>query len=50
MPGSDCTDAVCRLIEDDGLTYGSAMKVLTVGRDSPECDSFRYRIVGVEQI
>ena len=46
----DCTDAVCRLIEDDGLTYGSAMKVLTVGRDSPECDSFRYRIVGVEQI
>ncbi len=43
-PFGDCQNASCRLIEDDGLTDGSAYRVLTISLDHiPE--SKRYRIV-----
>ena len=46
----DCSDSVCRLIEDDGVTVGAPMKVLCVNADTASLDSHRYRITGFEQI
>jgi len=46
----DCSDAVCRLIEDDGETVGAPMKVLCVTRETMELDSPRYRIAAKEAV
>ena len=46
----DCTNAVCRLIEDDGVTIGAPAKVLCLTEAADEIDSFRYRIVGRETV
>jgi len=46
----DCGASVCRLIEDDGVTVGAPMRVLTVGADGVMEESFRYRIEGVEAV
>ena len=46
----DCSASVCRLIEDDGVTVGAPMRVLTVGCDAGAVDSVRYRIVGHESV
>ena len=46
----DCSAAVCRLVEDDGVTVGAPMRVLTVSCDTDAVDSVRYRIVGHESV
>ena len=46
----DCSAAACRLIEDDGVTVGAPMRVLTVSCDTDAVDSVRYRIVGHESV
>lgn len=46
----DCTDAVCRLIEDDGETLGAPMNVLSLTQDMTSLDSNRYCIVGREHV
>lgn len=42
----DCTHSVCRLIEDDGITHGTAYRVLEV-REGETVESTRYRVRGV---
>lgn len=44
-----CKAAVCRLVEDDGETHSAFYRLLEVTTERYETDSFRYRIVGVEQ-
>ena len=46
----DCSAAVCRLIEDDGVTVGAPVRVLHLTADRKAPDSVRYRIVGRENI
>ncbi len=46
----DCKHAVCRLIEDDGETYQTAYRVLSLTLQDCQTDSFRYRVQGIEQI
>lgn len=46
----DCTDSVCRLIEDDGVSHDTEYRVLSVTKDTKELNSFRYRITGTEEI
>lgn len=43
LPFGDCSDAVCRLIEDDGMTDGADCRVITLRQgEHPACK--RYRI------
>jgi hypothetical protein len=44
-----CKAAVCRLAEDDEETHSASYRLLEVTTERYETDSFRYRIVGVEQ-
>jgi hypothetical protein len=44
-----CKAAVCRLVEDDGETHSASYRLLEVTTERYETDSFRYRVVGVEQ-
>ncbi len=46
----DASGAVCTLIEDDGMTDDTEYKVITVSLDDHDVDSFRYQIVGTEEI
>ena len=44
-PFGDCSEATCRLIEDDGLTDGTGYRVITL-RQGDTVESKRYRIIG----
>lgn len=46
----DTSAASCRLIEDDGLTYTTDYRVLTVDQTTQSVDSRRYQIVGHEKV
>ncbi len=46
----DCSSAVCRLIEDDGVSNDTEYRVINLTERAHDTDSFRYRVVGIEQI
>lgn len=45
----DCTNSAARLIEDDGVTYSTNYRVISV-KPHESIDSFRYKIIKTENI
>jgi alpha-D-xyloside xylohydrolase len=46
----DCTNAVCRLVEDSDETSTATYRVIALTQDQPETSSPRYRVTGVETV